>query len=132
MSLLMVDDPTHTGKGTPRQMPRAWAMRLLYDEGRGLPIGEIARQYGTTYQMAYKSINPKRLNARDPRSTARKELTPDRLKKLTKQQLINGQDVSNTALDNDPSLVKRVEAYQGELDRRFPGWYDDLPPRKKR
>lgn len=118
---VMVVDPLYKGKPPIPLLPRALAMRRC-SEQLNMSIGDIARLYGLTYQQAYKQINPARLPASDPRSTAPKELTQKRLDTLPRSALVR----MATAKSKDPAILKRTQQAADALDRRFPGWYDDL------
>lgn len=121
---ILVDDPLYKGHAPVPQVTRSQAMRRMHFN-LGMSVGEVARHFGITYHLAYKQIQPPRLAAASPRSTAPKPLTTERLSTLSRSQLDTMAHAKGT---NDPAIRKRVEAASDELDRRFPGWNDEVEP----
>lgn len=119
--LILVDDPLYKGKPPVPQLARGQAMRRMYEQ-LSMSVGDIARHFGITYQLAYKQINPARLPAGAAASTMTKPLTPDRLSSLSKSRLVQ----IATAKTKDPTGLRRAEQAADELDRRYPTWVDEL------
>lgn len=120
---ILVHDPLYHGKPPIPLVTRSQAMRRMYEQ-LGMSVGDIARQYGITYQLAYKQINPPRLPASDPHSTAPKPLTKERLDRLPRGQL----ERIATAKSKDPAILQRAQAAADALDKRFPNWINELKP----
>lgn len=115
-------DPTYAGSDPDRAplMVRADAMRKLFRAGQ--TVKEVAAHFDVPYRLAYKAIQPPRRSSTDKASTATKPLTKERLANLSKGQLVK----IVTSRPKTPAEIARVEAVSNELDRRYPGWVDDL------
>lgn len=120
MPIQLVPDPTHTGKGPAPNIIKADAMRKLH--AAGLSVSEIALRYAVSYHAAYKAINPPRKPVDSPASTARKVITPERATQLSKSQLLKIVQKRTS----DAAELERIAVASNELDRRYPGWVDEL------
>lgn len=129
-TIILVPDPTWKGTREAPLMVRSDAMRALYRAGSS--VSEVALYYEVPYDRAYRAIQPPRKDKRSPHSTARKELTAERLTSLSKQKLIDITDIPSRHMVKgklEPNSLfdrARYEAADAELTKRYgSGWLDE-------